>query len=161
MMIQLVPVAVATAFSTGIRGLITLIGGWFGRGGVLAVFFGHLGVKITAKGTAIAWQIASLIALGASRVAFGVAVFEISRFIYNYINFITEQIPTLMTQNEIMTLAYTFMRSVGLISALNDAFVVFNVFIVAIFVAFFARFIYHSVKLTADEYFKLSVLIQQ
>ena len=160
-MIQLVPVAVVTAVSTGIRGLITLIGGWFGRGGVLAVFFGHLGVKITAKGTAIAWQIASIIALGASRVAFGVAVFEISRLIYNYINFITEQIPTLMTQNEIMTLAYTFMRSVGLISALNDAFVVFNVFIVAIFVAFFARFIYHSVKLTADEYFKLSVLIQQ
>lgn len=161
MMIQLVPVAVVTAISTGIRGLITLIGGWLGRGGVLAVFFGHLGVKITAKGAAIAWQIASLIALGASRVAFGVAVFEISRLIYNYINLITQKIPTLMTQNEIMTLAYTFMRSVGLISALNDAFVVFNVFIVAIFVAFFARFIYHSVKLTADEYFKLSVLIQQ
>lgn len=161
MMIQLVPVAVATAVSTGIRGLITLIGGWFGRGGVLAVFFGHLGVKITAKGTAIAWQIASLIALGASRVAFGVAVFEISRLIYNYINIVTQKIPTLMTQNEIMTLAYTFMRSIGLIDAATEAFVVFNAFIVAIFVAFFARFIYHSVKLTADEYFKLSVLIQQ
>ena len=161
MMIQLVPVAVATAVSTGIRGLITLIGGWFGRGGVLAVFFGHLGVKITAKGTAIAWQIASIIALGASRVAFGGAVFEISRLIYNYINIVTQKIPTLMTQNEIMTLAYTFMRSIGLIDAVTEAFVVFNAFIVAIFVAFFARFIYHSVKLTADEYFKLSVLIQQ
>lgn len=160
MAIPFVSVAVS-ALGTGIGSVISLVRGWFGAGGVLAVFFGHLGVKITAKGAAIAWQIASLIALGASRVAFGVAVFEISRLIYNYINFITEQIPTLMTQNEIMTLAYTFMRSVGLISALNDAFVVFNVFIVAIFVAFFARFIYHSVKLTADEYFKLSVLIQQ
>ncbi len=160
MAIPFVSVAVS-ALGTGIGSVISLVRGWFGSGGVLAVFFGHLGVKITAKGAAIAWQIASIIALGASRVAFGVAVFEISRLIYNYINFITEQIPTLMTQNEIMTLAYTFMRSVGLISALNDAFVVFNVFIVAIFVAFFARFIYHSVKLTADEYFKLSVLIQQ
>lgn len=160
MAIPFVGVAVS-ALGTGVRSVIQLVRGWFGSGGVLATYFGHLGVKITAKGTAIAWQIASLIALGASRVAFGVAVFEISRLIYNYINFITEQIPTLMTQNEIMTLAYTFMRSVGLISALNDAFVVFNVFIVAIFVAFFARFVYHSVKLTADEYFKLSVLIQQ
>lgn len=160
MAIPFVGVAVS-ALGTGVKSVIQLVRGWFGSGGVLATYFGHLGVKLTAKGAAIAWQIASLIALGASRVAFGVAVFEISRLIYNYINFITEQIPTLMTQNEIMTLAYTFMRSVGLISALNDAFVVFNVFIVAIFVAFFARFIYHSVKLTADEYFKLSVLIQQ
>ena len=160
MAIPFVGVAVS-ALGTGVKSVIQLVRGWFGSGGVLATYFGHLGVKISAKSAAIAWQIASLIALGASRVAFGVAVLEIVRLIYNYINFITEQIPTLMTQNEIMTLAYTFMRSVGLISALNDAFVVFNVFIVAIFVAFFARFIYHSVKLTADEYFKLSVLIQQ
>lgn len=160
-MIQLVPVAVATAVSTGIRGLITLIGGWFGRGGVLAVFFGHLGVKITAKGTAIAWQIAKITLLVAGRVAFGGAVLTISSLIYNYINFITEQIPTLMTQNEMMNLAYIFMRSVGLISALNDAFVIFNAFIVAIFVAFSARFIFNSLKLVSDESFKLSVLIQQ
>lgn len=160
MAIPVISVAVG-AIGSGIRGVIELFRGWFGQGGVLAVFFGHLGVKMTAKGAAIAWQVASLVALGASRVAFGVAVFEIARLIYNYINVITEQIPTFMTQNDIMTLAYTFMRSVGLINALNDAFVIFNAFIVAIFVAFFARFIYHSVKLTADEYFKLSVLIQQ
>ena len=161
MMIQLIPVAVATAVGTGIRGLITLIGGWFGRGGVLAVFFGHLGVKLTAKSVAVAWQIAKILLLLASRVAFGGFVLTISSLIYNYINFITEQIPTLMTENEIMTLAYTFLRSIGLISALNDAFVVFNAFIVAIFVAFFARFIFNSLKLLSDESFKLSVLIQQ
>lgn len=160
MAIPFVGVAV-TALGTGVKSLIQLVRGWFGQGGVLATYFGHLGVKISAKSAAIAWQIASLIALGASRVTFGVAVLEIVRLIYNYINVITEQIPTFMTQNDIMTLAYTFMRSVGLINALNDAFVVFNAFFVATFVAFFARFVYHSVKLTADEYFKLSVLIQQ
>lgn len=160
MALPIISVAVG-AITTGVSGLIALFRGWFGAGGVLAVFFGHLGVKLSAKSVAIAWQVATIMALFSSRVAFGVAVFEVGRLVHNYINFIVDQIPTLMTQNEIMTLAYTFMRSVGLLDAFNDAFVIFNSFIVAVFVAFLARFIYHSIKLTSDEYFKLSVLIQQ
>ena len=160
MAIPFVGVAVS-ALGTGVKSVIQLVRGWFGSGGVFAVFFGHIGVKLTAKSFAVAWQIAKILLLVASRVAFGGFVLTISSLIYNYINFITEQIPTLMTENEIMTLAYTFLRSIGLISALNDAFVVFNAFIVAIFVAFSARFIFNSLKLLSDESFKLSVLIQQ
>lgn len=160
MAIPFVSVAVS-ALGTGVKSVIQLFRGWFGSGGVLATYFGHLGVKISAKSVAVAWQIAKIMFLVAGRVAFGGAVLTISSLIYNYINFITEQIPTLMTQNELMNLAYIFMRSIGLIGALNDAFVIFNAFIVAIFVAFSARFIFNSLKLVSDESFKLSVLIQQ
>lgn len=159
MALQFIPVAVE--IGVGIVGAIRTFLGWFGSGGAVAILFAHLGAKITAKSAAIAWQIVSIALLFFSRLTFGYAVFEVLRLSFNALNYFVTSIPTYLTSSSIGTLAYTLMRSIGLIDAFNDAFVIFNTLFIAIVMAYLTRFAFQTVKMTSDEYFKLSVLIQQ
>lgn len=154
-------IGVAVSAVTGIAGAIRTFLGWFGNGGAIATFFGHLGIKLTAKSVAVAWQIATIIALTTSRVAFVYAIFEVARLVYNYINHFVTTLPSYLTASDISSLAYSLMRSIGLVDAFMDAFVLFNALYIAIIIAYLAHFSFHTLKIASDEYFKLSVLIQQ
>ena len=146
---------------TGVMAVIDYLIGWFGKNGILAGFFTQLGVKLTSKSFIIAFQIATSLTLVASHIALGVAIYEVYQFISNALIVFKEQLPTLMTQNDLMSLAYNFMRSVGLIDAFKDSFALFNVLLFSLVVATLAKLAFKAMKLSADEYFKLSVLTQQ
>lgn len=140
---------------------IMVIVGWFGTGGAIASFFAWFATKMTTKAMAVAWQVVTIISLFASRVAFAVAVYSLSTTLINYFNDFLNQLPTLMSSSELLDIGFKLMQSIGLIDALLDAFSVFNVCIVAIGVAYLAKFAFKTLEITSNEYFKLSVLLQQ
>lgn len=145
----------------GIGAVIDFFIGWFGRKGILAGFFTQLGAKLTSKAYFIAKQIATGLALVALHLAMMNAVWEVYKFIANSLNIFKSKLPILMTQNDTMTLAYTFMRSIGLIDAFLDAFALFDVLLFSLITALIAKMAFHTLKVTADESFKLSILMQQ
>jgi len=147
--------------ASGVAGVITLFRGWFGAGGVFAGLTAWFTVKFTTKALAVSSQILTMTALFLSRVAFVTAIYLLYTNISDILNDFKTQLPQLMTQNELMSLAYNFMRSVGLIDAFIDAFSLFNVLLFSLVSVFIARIAFESLKMTSDEFFKLKVLIQQ
>ncbi|MDD3462457.1 MAG: hypothetical protein PHW07_02310 [Sulfurospirillaceae bacterium] len=141
--------------------IIRTIGGWFAKGGAVSSFFAWLGVKFTTKGLAVAWQIATLIALFASRVAFGIAFVDLCTTLYNYFNSFLSSLNSTLHTGDLLSTAYQVLISIGAIDALKDSFAVFNVCIVAIGVAYLLKYIFKTLEVTSNEYFKLSVLLQQ
>ncbi|KIM03168.1 MAG: hypothetical protein KU29_12570 [Sulfurovum sp. FS06-10] len=142
-----------------ITGIIT-IAGWFMSGGAVASFFAWMGVKLTSKVVIVGIQITTITLLFASRIAFLIAVLEFARLTLNFFHNFLNNLPTLLSSDVYLSLGYEVMRSIGLIDALKDSFAVFNVLIVAMLVAFVAKFAFHTAKITSDEFFKVGMLLQ-
>lgn len=139
---------------------ITTIAGWFTSGGAIASFFAWIGVKLTSKALIVGVQIATITALFVARIAFLVALLEMARLTINFFNNFLSQLPTLLQSDLYLSLGYEVLRSIGLIDALVDSFAVFNILMVALLMAFVAKFAFHTAKTTSDEFFKIGMLLQ-
>lgn len=144
-----------------VRTAVIRIAGWFGAGGAVSTFFTWIGVKLTTKAFAIAFQIATMVALFVARVAFGYAVYNIGTKLYNYFNSFMNIINSFFHSDGFLTLAYQILTAIGFIDAFKDAFDIFNICLPAIGVAYLAKFAFKTLEVTSNEYFKLSVLLQQ
>ena len=143
-----------------IAGGISTVAGWFATGGAISMWFAWLGAKFTAKTTIVAIQIATILVLFASRVAFLLGVLEVGRLTFNYINDFLGRISDFFSGDAILSLAFDVMRSIGLLDAFIDAFAIFNILFMAILLAWLSKFAFHVAKVTSDEFFKLGMLLQ-
>jgi len=140
--------------------LVSALLGFFSSAGPLATFFLWIGKKFASKALIMPIQFTVVGALVIAKVAFLVAILTLLATVFNMTNDLFEQLPTLLTQNEIMSLAYNLMRSIGLIDAVKDAFAVFNLTFVAILALFVSKVVVHSLKDASDEFFKIGMLLQ-
>ena len=139
---------------------ITMIAGWFTQGGAISALFTWLGVKFTSKSFIIGIQITTVALLFSARAGFLWAVLEASRLTLNALIHFFEILPTMLTSDTTLSLAYDVFRAFGITDAFMDAFSIFNVLFVSILTAWFLKFAYHTAKTTSDEFFKLGMLLQ-
>lgn len=139
---------------------IKIIAGWFGVDGAIATFFAWLGVKFTSKALIVGTQIGTIIILFATRAAFLIAVIHFAKLTLNFLTVFFNSIPSMLTADNILSTAYLFMQSIGLISAFTDAFSLFNTLFISLLTAWALKFAYHTSKMTSDEFFKLGMLLQ-
>ena len=140
--------------------IIATIGGWFTSNGAVKKIFDWIGDKFSSKTAILGQQWFTLAALVAARIAFLIAVLEFSRLTLGAFQRFLDNLPSLLSSDVYLSLGYEVMRSIGLIDALTDAFAIFNVLIVAMLVAFVAKFAFHTAKITSDEFFKVGMLLQ-
>jgi hypothetical protein len=140
--------------------LVSSLLGFFSSSGPLAMFFLWIGKKFASKALILPIQFLVVGALVVAKVAFLIAVLTLLATLYNMLNDLISQLPTLLTQNDLISLAYNLMRAVGLIDAVKDAFAVFNVVFIALLLLFISKVVLHSLKDASDEFFKIGVLLQ-
>ena len=125
------------------------------------MFFLWIGKKFASKALIMPIQITVIGALVVAKVAFLIAVLTLLATIYNALKDILNNLPTLLTQNELMSSVYLLMRSIGLIDAIQDAFSFFSLTFGALLLLFISKVVLHSLKDASDEFFKIGVLLQQ
>lgn len=145
----------------GVGGLVRTLLGFFSSSGPLAMFFLWIGKKFASKALIMPIQITVIGALVVAKVAFLIAVLTLLATIYNALKDILNNLPTLLTQNELMSSVYLLMRSIGLIDAIQDAFSFFSLTFGALLLLFISKVVLHSLKDASDEFFKIGVLLQQ
>lgn len=140
--------------------LVTTLLGFFSSTGPLATFLLWIGKKFASKALILPIQFTVVGALVVAKVAFLVALLTLLSTIYNMIKDFLNQLPSLMSQSEIMVYSYNFMRSIGLIDAFMDAFSLFTVLFVSLLLLFISKVALHALKDASDEFFKIGVLLQ-
>jgi len=148
-------------FAAGLFGtMVSRIVGFFSAVGPLASFFVWIGKKFAIKGVVLPIQLAVLGALVVAKVAFLIAILTLLATIYNLLKSFTSNLLQYFTTGDILSLAYNVMLSIGLISAVKDAFSVFSVFFASLLVLFISKVVLHSLKDASDEFFKIGILLQ-
>lgn len=140
--------------------IISIIAGWFTSGGAIASFFAWFGVKFTSKTFIVGTQVSTIVFLFSARIAFLIAVLNVGKLTINSINLALNSLPTSFNSDEFLSIGYQIMQSIGLISALLDAFDLFNSIFISILLAWALKFAFHTAKMTSDEFFKLGMLLQ-
>lgn len=140
--------------------ILQIIAGWFGSGGAVSALFTWLGVKFTSKSLILGVQITTISFLFSARAGFLWSVLEVAKLTINGITFFLNSLPTMLTSDAILSLAYNVLRSFGIIDAFIDAFSLFNTLFVAILFAWILHFAFLTFKITSDEFFKIGMLLQ-
>jgi|GEM_PF-1745252 len=149
------PILAAGLFGT----MVSRVVGFFSSVGPLATFFVWVGKKFAIKGVTVPIQLAVVGALVTARVSFLVACLTLLATIYNLLKSFTSNLLQYFTSSDILSLAYNVMLSIGLISAVKDAFSVFSVFFASLLVLFVSKVVLHALKDASDEFFKIAILL--
>jgi len=140
--------------------ILQLIGGFFTGGGAIASFFAWIGVKFTSKAVIVGIQITRISVLVVAYVAFLSKIIEFSTKTINYINTFLEDMPSHFYSDDILSLGFKVLQSIGIIDALNDAFAIFNILFPLLLLAWVGKFSYLIYKILSDEFYKLGSLLQ-
>lgn len=140
--------------------ILQLIGGFFTAGGPISAFFTRLGVKLASKGFIVGIQIGRIAALVVAYVSFLVAVLKFSIKTINYINSFLGDMQSRFFSDDLLSIAFRVLQSLGITDAFNDAFAIFNILFPALIGAWALKFSYRIYKLVSDEFYKLGSLIQ-
>jgi hypothetical protein len=140
--------------------LVSLLLGFFSSAGPIASFLLWIGKKFASKALILPIQFTIVGALVVAKVAFLIAILTLLATVYNMTNDLLEQLPTLLTQNDLLTLSYNLMQAIGLIDAVKDAFQVFNLLFVSLLLLFISKVVLNSLKDASDEFFKIGMLLQ-
>ena len=140
--------------------ILQLIGGFFVSGGAISSFFAWIGVKLASKSVIVGLQIARIVALAGSYVAFLLSVLTFTTKVLNYINTFLQNMPSYFNSDSILSLAFKILQSLGVIDAFNDAFSIFNILFTALLSAWLLKFSFKIYKLLSDEFYKLGSLLQ-
>ncbi|MBU3014758.1 hypothetical protein KO488_08315 [Poseidonibacter lekithochrous] len=133
---------------------------WFFSGiGFLGGYVLRLGKAFFVSGAILSLQFVVIGALVLVRIAYLTTLVTIVLWIYNQMVSVFELINSTYTDT-FLYLPISIMDSIGLIDALIFVFSSFTYIIISLLVLFISKFILNSVQSIADEYFKISVLIQ-
>lgn len=136
-----------------------LLGLFSGTGSPISKFFNWLGKKVGFTAIILPLQFTFLGALLVAKAAYFTALVTLIVWIYNRLNDLLEMISNLENDN-VLSLLFSFLNSIGFISALNQAFSYFSYVFVALLILFISRLAVHNLQSLSDEYYKIGMLIQ-
>lgn len=142
--------------------LIGILLNFFGVGGTLSSFFLWMAKKLTSKALIVPLQYVVTTALVVARVGFVTTMLTLLASIYNKINDVLNQIPSMTAQssNQSLSIGYNLLQSIGLIDALNDAFALFSAFFIPLMILFVSKLVLSILKMASDEFFKIGMQLQ-
>lgn len=154
MAIPLVAGAVA-----GIGGLISGISGIIAAGGPLMAFFLWIGKKLVLKFSVTTVQIGLTTAFFVSKVLLLVSILNVIRLIYNKLKLTFDSIPTTIASDNISSLSYNLLQSLGVIDALIDAFAVFVSVFVPILLIYLTKIATNALKQIKEDFRDISMMM--
>jgi hypothetical protein len=116
---------------------------------------------LASKSLFIGIQITVAVALVSAHVAMLIFVVGLILFVYNKYNELTELIASFTAQSEIFGIALNILQSMGVFQAFSDVSALFMLIIIGYFTYLGGKIVFHSLKMTSDEIFKIGVLAQQ
>lgn len=133
---------------TGIGTLSTMVATW-------------IVAKLTAKAFFLGSQIFVSFLLITSHIALLAFFLYAIMFVYNQYNTFLSLISTFGGGNEILSIAFQVIQSLGVLDAFTDVFAIFSPFILGYLGYKASMLVFHSLEHTSNELFKVGVLVQQ
>lgn len=125
--------------------------------GFLTSLFKKIGLRIGLGTLIVPLQYAFLGALVVARVSYILLLTTLIVWSYNKLNEILEMITNLESVG-VLGMLFSFLRSIGFISALNDSFLTFTFVLITGLTLFIGRMAVNNLKSFSDEYYKIGML---